>query len=90
MSADNSSAYKHSTNYRCENDFIEAGNLTDGGYKRITTCIRAYKKLTGLYDSLLLVQEHENERVFEAHLSLSALEPDQIQALNKRFVEQSL
>ncbi len=90
MSASNSSAYKHSTNYRCQRDFIQTGKTTEGGYQRITTCVRAYKTLPGLYDSLLLVQEHADEQVFEAFLALSALEPDQIQAMNKHFVERSL
>ncbi|OED36146.1 hypothetical protein AB833_28400 [Chromatiales bacterium (ex Bugula neritina AB1)] len=90
MSADNRSAYKYSTNYRCEKDFIEGPASDGGGYHRIVTCIRAYKKLPGLYDSLLLVHEHARSGIFQSHLSLSALEPDQIQALNKRFVERSL
>lgn len=90
MSSANRSAYKHSTNYRCETDFIQGLGAQGQGYQRVITCIRAYKKLAGLYDSLLLVQDHASKRGFVAQLSLSALEKDQIQALNRRFVERSL
>ncbi len=88
MVADNNSGYKHSTNYECRKDFIDPPG--DNSYRRIITCIRAFKKLPGLYDSLLMVQDHAGDQVFEAHLSLSALEPDQIEALNRQFVERAL
>ncbi len=88
MVADNNSAFKHSTNFECQKDFVKSAG--SHGYQRIITCVRAFKKLPGLYDSLLLVQDHTGDEVFEAHLSLSALEPDQIQALNRRFIERTL
>ncbi len=88
MGADNNSEFKHSTNYQCRKDFINPP--ANNSYRRIITCIRAFKTLPGLYDSLLMVQDHAGDQVFEAHLSLSALEADQIQALNKRFVERAL
>ena len=89
MWADNASNFDYSTNYRCESDFIETDADTKG-YQRVISCIRAYKKLPGLYDSLLLVQHHESDKTFKAHLSLSALEHDQIKALHARFLEASL
>ena len=95
MAADNSSRFDHSTNYVCESSFIKAKGLSDSdsnqeGYHRVITCIRAYKNLEGLYDSLLLFQHHQAKQSFNAHLSLSALKKDQINALNKRFIEEVL
>jgi len=100
MSADNSSDFDYSTNYLCESDFINSfennenlglkTNNEGKGYKRVVTCVRAYKKLQGLYDSLLIMQHHQNNESFTAHLSLSALEKDQIKLLNKRFIKEVL
>ena len=90
MSADNRAAYKHSTNYQCEEEFLSGNTDASVGYRRIMSCVRAYKNFPGLYDSLLMVKEFSASGVFEAHLSLSGMESDQILALNKRFVEASL
>lgn len=92
MAADNRSRFEHSTNYVCESDFIKPQKTKNKqtGFHRVITCIRAYKKLTGLYDSLLLVQHHRSTVSFDAHLSLSALEKDQIVEFNKQFVEKVL
>lgn len=89
MSADNQSNYENSTNYVCETDFINT--QTDAtGYHRVVTCIRAFKKIRGLYDSLLMSFRNTGKEVFKAHLSLSGLQKDQIQEMNWRFLEQSL
>ncbi len=90
MSADNRSNYENSTNYVCETDFIDGQNGEADSYHRVITCIRAYKKMQGLYDSLILSLHHTGKEVFKAHLSLSAVEKDQIQQMNRRFLEQSL
>lgn len=90
MSADNESNYENSTNYVCETDFINGQDVDVKNYHRIVTCIRAYKKMSGLYDSLMLSMRHTGNEVFKAHLSLSALEKDQIQEMNRRFLERSL
>lgn len=90
MGADNRSTYDNSTNYKCQTDFIEAPDDNSKGYHRIISCIRAYRKLTGLYDSLLLVLNNSGSAVFKSHLSLSGLQMDQIQSMNRLFVERSL
>jgi len=84
--ADNTSSFDYSTNYACESDFIDTGK-SEKGYRRAISCVRAFKKLPGLYDSLLLLQHHESDKTFKAHISLSAIEKDQIKALHKRFIE---
>ena len=90
MWSTNDSDFDNSTNYACQTDFIETETDNTGGYHRIITCIRAYKKYKGLYDSLLMVQSNRGSEMFKSHLSLSGVEKIQIQAMNKRFVEQSL
>jgi len=90
MGADNESDFENSTNYVCRTDFVEAGNYPQLGYSRVVTCLRAYKKYTGLFDSLLMVYTHTGEEILNSHLSLSAVSKQQIKALNARFVEQSL
>lgn len=89
MSANNLSNYQHSTNYQCHADFVDVSESTEG-FVRVTTCIRAFKKLPGLYDSLLLVEHIQNTEKLVSHLSVSAIEQDQIQELNRRFLEESL
>ena len=89
MYPDNPSNYENSSNYQCKVDFVESKVAPDE-YNRITYCIRHYKKLTGLYDSLLLIQTIGAKHVNGGHLSISAAEQDQIQALNRKFVEKLL
>jgi hypothetical protein len=57
---------------------------------RATTCIRAFKKLPGLYDSLLMIERIDGLQQFATHLSISAIESDQISLLNRKFMEKSL
>ncbi len=87
MGADNDSNFDHSTNYQCHNDFVDRD--AKNGYRRVTTCVRAYKRLSGLYDSLLLVERISGESSLVTHLSIAGAEKDQIAALNRKFVEAS-
>jgi len=89
MGANNASSYEHSSNYKCHVDFIE-GTQGEQEYIRATTCIRAFKKLSGLYDSLLMIERVDGLRQFVTHLSISAIEQDQISLLNRKFMEKSL
>ena len=89
MGANNASNYEHSSNYKCHVDFIEQTQGSEH-YTRATTCIRAYKKLEGLYDSLLMVERIDGSEQFVTHLSISAIERDQISMLNRKFMEKSL
>lgn len=86
----NRTAYEHSTNFQCDTDFVEGSNGSPEGFFRVITCVRAYKQLHGLYDSVILVQHNQTRQAFSAMLSLSGVEKGQIKALNRRFVEQSL
>ena len=90
MYANTNSAFEHSTNFRCNADFLNSQENTISGYIRVTTCIRAYKNLPGLYDSVLLIQEHETLNSFSASMSISGAEKHQIKALNKKFIESAL
>ena len=89
MGANNASNYEHSSNYRCHVDFLEGGE-DDHQFTRATTCIRAFKKLAGLYDSLLMIELVEGLERTVTHLSISAIERDQIASLNRKFMEKSL
>jgi len=88
MVEDNDSDYESSTNFMCETDFIHEANDSDG-YSRIVSCVRAFKKWPGLYDSMLMVQTNKHGKLFETYLGVSAVERDQILALNKRFIEET-
>ncbi len=88
MGADNRSNYENATNFKCETGFLDAP--PDGQYYRINTCIRAHKKLRGLFDSLMTVESIGSQNSFQAHLSVSGAEPDQIRALNTKFTERVL
>lgn len=84
------SDYENSTNFICQTDFIEGQSSNFEGYHRIVTCIRAYKKFTGLYDSMLLVMSNSGSEMFKSRLNLSALNKEHIQEMNRVFVERSL
>jgi hypothetical protein len=90
MYAENDIDYEHATNFSCETDFIDAQSSADDSYHRVVTCIRAYKKLTGLYDSVLMVMSNSGSEVFKTQLALSGLKKEHILQMNQRFVEQSL
>ena len=51
--------------------------------------MRAYERLVGLRDSLLLAFRHTGDEVFKACLSLSGVEGDQVRTLNRRFLERA-
>jgi len=89
MGANNASNYDHSSNYRCHVDFLEGG-ASDKQFTRATVCVRSYKKLSGLFDSLLMVEKVDGLQQFVTHLSISAIERDQISLLNRKFMEKSL
>ncbi|MDG1905863.1 MAG: serine protease [Arenicella sp.] len=85
MGADNQSNFENSTSFKCKTGFLDTQQK--GQYRRINSCIRAHKKLHGLFDSLLLVEVNEGLTSFLAHLSITGAEPDQIKALNTKFTE---
>jgi len=89
MWADNYSNFDNSSEYRCESDFI--GDVSvDSQYARIITCVRAYKKLLGLYDSLLLIEHIGNKQTLSTHLSIAGAEQEQILGLNRKFIQEAL
>jgi len=92
LRADNSANYRSATNYQCHVDFLKSDKEVkqESAYHRLTTCVRAYKKLPNLYDSLLYFERISNDQSFSSHLSIAGAERDQIQLLNRKFVERSL
>ena len=87
LSADNYSNHKYSTNYQCKTDFINRDQqASEKTYYKVTTCVRAYKQFNGLYDSIILVENHQNLDAFSAYLSLSAVDKDQVKAMNRKFI----
>jgi len=90
MGADNDTNFENSTNFVCQTDFVKATSKALTGYNRVVTCVRAYKKYLGLFDSQLMVFSHTGDEVHRSYLSLSAVSEAQIQAFNRRFIEQAL
>lgn len=94
MSADNRSNFENSTNFKCAVDFIDPDESDPDSdsdqYYRISTCVRAHKKLQGLFDGLLAVEKIGSKSAYLAHLSVSGAEQDQLQALNAKFTERVL
>lgn len=88
MSADNQSNFENSTNFQCVVDFVDAEDNDE--YYRISTCVRAHKKLKGLFDGLLAVEKISSTNGYLAHLSVSGAEREQLQALNAKFTEHVL
>ena len=89
MYGSNKSNFDYTSNYQCNSDFLDA-NDGDGEYVVISTCIRRYKKLTGLYDSLMRIDRVRNKTSSAALVSMYAVEKDQIEAMNRKFSEKVL
>jgi len=85
MSADNDSDFDSSTNYLCESDFLDQYSDDNHSYTRIISCVRAYKKLPGLFDSMLLILDQEGSEVVKGFISIAGAEKNQIMALNRKF-----
>jgi len=90
MRAANESTFEQSTNFQCQSNFVQSEHSADNAYNKIVTCIRAYKQLPNLFDSLVMVFSNEGDKVFKSQLKLSTMEQDQIMAFNRRFIEATL
>lgn len=86
MNGANKSNFDNSSNFQCSSDFLELKTLGDE-YGLISTCIRRYKKLSGLYDSLMEVDIVKGLSTFTGYISIYGVEKDQIQSLNRKFIE---
>ncbi len=87
MGADNNSSYKYSTNYVCESSFLSPDDASDVDYTRMVSCIRAYKKFPGLYDSMVMILSQIGPEIVKSHITIAGAEKDQIMALNRKFAE---
>ncbi len=87
MWADNRSNFDNSTNYECKSDFVDK---SQGAYTRLVTCVRAYKRLEDLFDSLLILEKISDSEALASHLSIAGAEQDQIVKLNRKFVAEAL
>jgi len=89
MSGSSKSNFDNVSNYQCHSDFIELENNSDE-YALLNKCVRHYKKLKGLFDSLMRVDVIKNTKAFTAFISMYGVEKDQIQKLNRKFIEKVL
>ena len=87
MRGDNRSDFEFSTNYLCESDYLDQPDERSNSYTRIVSCVRAYKKLSGLFDSMMIILNHRDDVVVKAFLSIAGAEKDQILALKQKFAE---
>ena len=87
MYGSNQSNFETTTNYQCHSDFLEKKETTqDNEYNVVSTCIRKYKKLKGLYDSLMRVDAVRDGQAFSTLIAMYGVEKDQVQALNRKFI----
>ncbi|MEM1432564.1 MAG: serine protease [Pseudomonadota bacterium] len=89
LQADNRAGKEDVTAYRCNSEFLEladAGTAADS-YRRGIYCVRAYKKLQGLFDVLFLGEEHGHLDAFSAHFTLAGVEATTAQRFLTRFLE---
>ena len=87
MYGSNQSNFENTTNYECHTDFLDR---KDDEYSVISSCVRRLKKFDGLYDSLMRVDTVKNQTAFTALISIYAVEKDQIQSLNRKFIGEVL
>lgn len=71
-------------NYQCENSHIVTGQLSSAMRRRVSYCVRPYKKLPGLYDVFFMgVSEDRANHAVMDHFTLSGVTP----AASKKFLE---
>jgi hypothetical protein len=87
MSADNYSDYQYSTNYQCVSDYLDQDQTETSSYTRMITCVRAYKKWPGLFDSMIMLLNHKGGETVKSHLTIAGAPKDQILSLNRKFAE---
>jgi serine protease Do len=72
------------TNFRCEQGFVKVGTLA----LRTVLCLRAYKRLPGLYDlALRAATNNENTAGVQTSLDLAGFSADNARALARRYLE---
>ena len=91
MYGSNKSNFENSTNYQCHTDFVDQkSRKKDDEYTVVSNCIRRLKKFDGLYDSLMRIDTIKDQKTFTALISIYAVEKDQIQSLNRKFIGEVL
>lgn len=81
-SLQNSFSDEDSTNYACHTDFIDI----DGRPWRVSSCARAYREYTGLYDALFLMASvSENDRAVVIRIGAAGISKENADGLLKRF-----
>ncbi|MEM9744848.1 MAG: serine protease [Pseudomonadota bacterium] len=86
LRADNAATDKDVTPYRCEADFLEQNDRATNSFRRVTYCVRAYKRLAGLFDILFLGEHNGSDTSFSAHYTLAGIEQDLAAAFHERFL----
>ena len=72
------------TNFRCQQGFVKVGALT----VRTVLCLRAYKRLPGLYDlALRAATNNESTAGVQTSLDLAGFSADNARALARRYLE---
>ena len=72
------------TNFRCQTHFVQVGSLP----VRVALCLRAYKKLPGLYDlALRAATNNASTSGVQTSLDLAGFSADNARALARRYLE---
>jgi serine protease Do len=72
------------TNFRCKTEFVQVGGLP----VRVALCLRAYKKLPGLYDlALRAATNNASTSGVQTSLDLAGFSADNARALARRYLE---
>jgi len=84
MSADNYSDYQSSTNYQCVSDYLDQDEADKNSYTRMITCIRAYKKLPGLFDSMIMILNHTDNETVKSHLTIAGSGCNELRSTDRK------
>lgn len=72
------------TNYHCQSNFIEISNHS----WKVSTCMRVYRKIEGLYDVLLLLTSVDsNNQALLVKVAMSSISKENSIKVIKRFLE---
>ena len=88
LRADNAASDQEVTPYRCDAEFLDGlAASEDDSFRKASYCVRAYKRLPGLYDVMFLGEQNGSDDAFSAHYTLAGVEQSQAAAFLSRFLE---
>ena len=85
--ADNNAPERYVTGYKCEQAYVDIGDISGEGFRQTGLCFRAYKNFSGLYDALFYLFQGQDKRALVSHFTLAGVSRQAALDFTERFME---